>query len=538
MKTTSHRLIGLLSALVGITPIIAWTLPATTLPVGVAFAAGDGADETQQCDDLLRQARKAMNENHLQLADSFISRAEQLNPAYRCDFSHGRHATTKVRARPEPSPRHSHIPPRIALASPYASAKPASDKTADGLPQNPFAARPDAGGAGNDIAAAPVAGDPSGMSRLPPVGAASGPAPWNNVAASGAYPATQASANAYPSTQAPISTYPSTQSPPLQIAPNNAGATPVNPKAESDTLLCGARRALAVGDVQRATMLSDNAKRLQLQYGPMDDSPARIDGLVARYKLMNAPGTNRESEGYRKQYAQVLMEESEGLLRWREFDEAERLADEAKQQPVQYNPVETHPDSLLQRIAAERRQASQLAGQPVNAPSGGGESRLDLVRVQTGPAETPAAGRAGFASGNKQQALDLTRQARAALAQGDVRTAEQLAMRADGLAPDSVFTPLEDRPSLVLLEIQRNRTVGNSGVVQAGAELAVDNRGTMPKSSCPVGVRSGQRSNASAPGPPARKSPRRPASATGAQSARRRPGSIAEATRKPAIRIW
>ncbi len=485
MKTTSHRLIGLLSALVGITPIIAWTLPATTLPVGVAFAAGDGADETQQCDDLLRQARKAMNENHLQLADSFISRAEQLNPKY--SIFHMGDTPTKARAD---------LNRRLGIrttaedraGSAYASAKPASDKTADGLPQNPFAARQD-GGAANDIAAAPVAGDPAGTTRLPPVGAASSPAPWNNVAAGGAYPSTQASSSAYPSTQASVSGYPSTQasvsgypstqSPPLQIAPINAGAMPVNPKAESDTLLCGARRALAVGDVQRAAMLSDKAKQLQLQYGPMDDSPARIDALVARYKLMNAPGTNRESEGYRKQYAQVLMEESEGLLRWREFDEAERLAGEAKQQPVQYNPIETHPDSLLQRIAAERRQANQLAGQPANAPNGGGESRLDLVRVQAGAIETPATGRAGFASGNKQQALDLTRQARAALAQGDFRTAEQLALRADGLAPDSVFTPLEDRPSLVLLEIQRNRAVGNSGVVQAGVELAVDNHGAV-----------------------------------------------------------
>src|SRR5262249_55584172 len=78
LKTTSHRLVGLLSALAGITPVFAWTLPAVSLPVGVAAAADAAPDDAQQCDDLLRQARKAMADNHFQLADSFISRAEQL----------------------------------------------------------------------------------------------------------------------------------------------------------------------------------------------------------------------------------------------------------------------------------------------------------------------------------------------------------------------------------------------------------------------------------------------------------------------------
>ncbi|HEV3416297.1 MAG TPA: hypothetical protein VG056_05775, partial [Pirellulales bacterium] len=75
------------------------------------------------------------------------------------------------------------------------------------------------------------------------------------------------------------------------------------------------------------------------------------------------------------------------------------------------------------------------------------------------------------------QAEDMTRQARAALTQGDVARAEQLARQADGLAPDTAFAGQEDRPSLVLLDIQRARLHGNSGAVTAGGEFTADAAG-------------------------------------------------------------
>jgi hypothetical protein len=69
---------------------------------------------------------------------------------------------------------------------------------------------------------------------------------------------------------------------------------------------------------------------------------------------------------------------------------------------------------------------------------------------------------------NKQQAIDITRQARAALARGDSATAEQIARQAEMLAPDTAFAPSEDRPSLVLLDIQRAKRSTAAGAVQAG----------------------------------------------------------------------
>ncbi len=78
---------------------------------------------------------------------------------------------------------------------------------------------------------------------------------------------------------------------------------------------------------------------------------------------------------------------------------------------------------------------------------------------------------------NKQQAVEMTRRARAAMAKGDSATAEQIARQAEILAPDTAYAPSEDRPGLVLLDIQRTKRNGTTGAVQAGgAWPAEENR--------------------------------------------------------------
>ncbi len=233
--------------------------------------------------------------------------------------------------------------------------------------------------------------------------------------------------------------------------------------------------------MQRATALVEQAKRLQLTYALTDDSPARIETLVKKHTDLLAQRSHGETEGYRRQYAALLMEQSEGLLRWREFDEAERLALEAKKLPVQYNPIETRPDTLLQRITSERRQngpAAQAAG-GVELTGAKGPARSDnppALSVGASAAIGPgkASGSLSFSVNlNKQQAQELIRAARAALAISDLVRAEQLARQADKLAAESAFSGQEDRPSLVLLDIQRAR-VRVSGVVTASAEMPIE----------------------------------------------------------------
>lgn len=58
----------------------------------------------------------------------------------------------------------------------------------------------------------------------------------------------------------------------------------------------------------------------------------------------------------------------------------------------------------------------------------------------------------------KQRALELTKQARAALERGDVATAEQFARQAMPLVPESGYGPLDDRPGMVMLEVQKRKS--------------------------------------------------------------------------------
>ncbi len=85
MKTTSQRIVGTLIFLAGTSAGIARAVPPMGLVqtyLAIAATGDDGPTDVQRADDLLRQARKAMAEHKRELADSFISRAEAINPKY------------------------------------------------------------------------------------------------------------------------------------------------------------------------------------------------------------------------------------------------------------------------------------------------------------------------------------------------------------------------------------------------------------------------------------------------------------------------
>ncbi len=148
---------------------------------------------------------------------------------------------------------------------------------------------------------------------------------------------------------------------------------------------------------------------------------------------------------------------------WREYDEAERLAGMASQQPVKFNPVEMRPDVMLQRIAAAR----------VGGPGAAMRSDMGSLAQASGQASAPppTQPQAQASINAKPQAVALTMQARMAIQRGDLARAEQLARQADGMVPDSAFGPQEDRPSLVMLEIQKIRMSGGSGVMTASGVI-------------------------------------------------------------------
>ena len=375
MNTTTKRLIGISIFLASCSPVAAWAIP----PLGFgqawlasAAAGDDGPTDAQKADELLHQARKAMSEGQYAIADSCISRAEKLNPKYGI-FHTG---DTPKKARTD-------LNRKLGLradGSSYGAGSPGTVppvQSPEG-PKDPFLARNDGGASqganqNSDTGANAGSGAPhawpvdasSGEQpmRLPPVGPSAAPAnvAWGEPAPNG---------------------YPSTGLPPVNVGQGNndgprGNAAAANPRAQSDSLLLNARKALAVGDARRAASLVDQAKGLQVHYELTEDSPAKVETIIHRYNDLMSQSIPHDSDAYRHQYAGLLMEQAQWLLRWHEFDESERLASTAKQMPINTTQSKLAPTRLLEQIASEqhRRQRSVCPGGRRSARSGAARRR-------------------------------------------------------------------------------------------------------------------------------------------------------------------
>jgi general secretion pathway protein D len=228
------------------------------------------------------------------------------------------------------------------------------------------------------------------------------------------------------------------------------GNGPAGQPGGSD-LLRGARRALAVGDVRRAAGLVQQAKAQGGNYDPLQDSPDKIEAAIQKFQ--NLMARQNDSEGFRRAYAKMLMEQAQALLRSRDYDEAERLAVQASRQQLAFGPLEAKPEDLLAQILAARRQGDR----PAPAPALG-----------AAPAQTPAGPH--VSASVRLEALEMVRQAREALTAGQLNRAEELARKAELLhLPDAAYGPQDNLPGKVLWDIRSARLRGApSQVVPAG----------------------------------------------------------------------
>lgn len=370
----------------------------------------------QQSDDLLARARQAIGERNLEGAEQLLQQAERLGvkypPLYLGD------TPTKVRKALEDARRAS------AAAAPS--------------PQNPFDSR--------GLAASST--DPKTQSknfiRNGRTALARGDlkeaSQWYQMAAS--LPATYSPDEDSPAKLAedirrmggqvpPVAAMKAAQSANINPLPPVGQVTPVAPptaataklpaQQQNDEWLLAARRALALGDVKTARRYIEQVRSLGLTYGRFDDSPERIEAIIQTHENLAAQKAERgQSEGWRRMYAKLLLEEADGLLRWGELDEAERLAQLAARQGVTFTPFEMKPETILERVANERR------------------NRTLAPNLQA----------------QKERVSHLLAQARAALNVGDIATAQTLAQQALAAnVPESAFAPQEDSPVRLLDEI-------------------------------------------------------------------------------------
>jgi len=391
----------------------------------------------RQCDDLLRRARQAMAENDLQAAETLLAQAESLHVEYSPLYP----GDTPKKLRNDLQKRLGRSGGSLLSPGRLIGALLPGQHGAS-VPSDPFAAGRATGTAADaktqakalvregrrELAAGNLQAAAYWYRKAAALKASFGPnedSPARLAAdilrQGGRLDGQSLGASGASTSGASLAQQHIVPLPPVDSATDPSGGAASRQAAQ---LLLEARRALAVGDVRRAEQLVTQARSLPVSYKPTDDNPDRVAADIAKYNdLMQQRAQRGHTEAFRNRYARILLEQCEGLLRHGDYGQAESLASLAARQGATFGPYEVSPQTMLERIASLRRQA----GTPLS-----------------------------FSPTDKAQALALLRQARAALAAGDLARAEQLAKQAESLrVPDAAFSAGEDRPALVLLEIQK-----------------------------------------------------------------------------------
>ena len=403
MKSTAKILIGLIAATVGYSGTFT---SAQERPAGRYLRSDESSPQApvarsgnarQQCDDLLTRARQAMAERNLPAANSLISQAESLGVQY--GRLHMGDTPAKARAEFARLSRASATGKR-GLGNLLTSR---NTKTAT----DPFSAR-----VGTPVPASLT--DAKSVAKSYVLKGRTELANGNLTAAAGWHRmAAQQQARFAPSEDSPqklaasISAAGGTLAGPSAAAPapGRNGLTPlprvgrmtsINPPgaalSQSDSLLLSARRALATGDVRRASSFVQQAQSLHLAYNPTDDTPSRVEALIRSYSDLKAQEPQRgKTEAYHRQHANVLMQQADGLLMRQDFAEAERLASRAAKMNVSFGSYKSSPQNLLERIDNARSRA-RVSGTAL----AGGQGRPAGVVQASGQYATAATGNQSY----------------------------------------------------------------------------------------------------------------------------------------------
>ncbi|HUT88099.1 MAG TPA: hypothetical protein VMY37_01260 [Thermoguttaceae bacterium] len=371
MKTTARILTGLISVVLSCSVGVSFAGPLSTgndASLGTAGAsqtASYRSDEARRrCDDLLKRARQAMAENDLESAESLLAQAEAMGVKYgpfdrgdtpknvRRDLERTRKAASPARPSQLFSPL-SLGNKRAPVTDPFAAR---NDGSATALPDAKSRAKSYLLNGRTELTQNDLPAAAHWYRQAAEQQATFGPGEDSPTKLAGEI--LRRGGRLDDSAQAVGTTTRNVRPlPPIdQAAPLGPGSENGS-SARSGPFLLAARRALAEGDVRRADEMVQQANALGVQYGPLDDSPAKVESVIRSYNDVMAQQAERgNSEGFRSQYARLLMEQAEGLLPYREYDRAEHLATLASRQGVSFGPYQANPEGLLKRIATVRRQ--------------------------------------------------------------------------------------------------------------------------------------------------------------------------------------
>jgi general secretion pathway protein D len=248
-----------------------------------------------------------------------------------------------------------------------------------------------------------------------------------------------------------------------------ASHTAPAPAAASDApTLLAARKALAGGDLRRANTLVAAIKKQPPQNMPSGDSIEHVEALIKRQQTLRdarAAQGNQITEEIRRDLALLLVDYAQGLMVYGELDDAERLVNDAVGLGANLPAGGPQPALVLKQIA-------QLRTGKLAEPA-----RLVVHEGDVAPSVAGGAAVDKPISPAKAQVLSLMARARVAIESRDFGTADMLLQQAMKISPPAKeFGPGEDRPELVLRDLQQARTNG-------GVRLA---SGTQPLPPAPL----------------------------------------------------
>jgi len=364
-------------------------------------------ERRKEAERLLKTAREALAEGNLETAESYVSRAEALGLTYSKVFLFG---DTPQKARRDLEKRKA------------ASGKKSSADDAGGKEPSQRSRSERAGSAGSKNV------DPFGSANTSPEEDES-PAPIRRQPKPLALEEGEGD-------EFEMMERPESPAPMRSRAPRESAEMSREGGSSSDAHLIAARRFLAVGDVVQARQRIEQARQLGVEYAAGEDNPDQVETTLRDIEhLQSRSAAEGNSDAMRRAHATLLVDQAQALLRWKQYDEAERLAEDAAQLSSRSPEMQARPKQLLTRIAHERRATGQNAG---------------------------IAGNAGGASA-KARAMRLAAEARQALAQGEIERAEGLVRQAEALrVPETQFAPGEDRPSTIARAIRTRRGLESS----------------------------------------------------------------------------
>jgi general secretion pathway protein D len=375
-------------------------------------------ERRKEAERLLKTAREALAEGNLETAESYVSRAEALGLTYSKVFLFG---DTPQKARRD-------LEKRKSAAGKRSSADDAGGKEPSERPRSQRAG-----------SAASKNVDPFGSADTSPEEDES-PAPIRRQPKPLALDEDEEANFAISKrSETPV---------PVRSRPGlEMGEGIETGDSSSDAHLIAARRFLAVGDVVQARQRIEQARELGIEYDAGADNPDQIETALRDFEhLQSRSAAEGNSDAIRRAHATLLVDQAQALLRWKQYDEAERLAEDAARLSGRSPEMQARPKQLLTRIAHERRANGQNPG---------------------------IAGNQGGASA-KARAVRLAAEARQAMARGEIERAEGLVRQAEALrVPEAQFAPGEDRPSTIARAIRTRRSLESSPAGMTSDELVM-----------------------------------------------------------------